>query len=566
MSESDSDSDFQLENVSSGSDSENFESDDENLSDYSNASFVDENPAMWNMMGDPFADIRPDQIPEYLGIPGPNPDVFPGDDLSFTRSVDAFLPEETFNFIVQCTNTRAQLYFANQPQRQDTVHGLHWRDVTVAELKKFFGYLLNMGLNRKPQLSMYWSTRPNLRTPWFLEKGLSRNRFLSILKFIRFADPNNLVPNDRLCRIRPFLDRVENIFQHNYQPTKNVVVDESLMLYKGRLHFRQYIKSKRSRFGVKIFSLCTSDGYMYSFDIYIGQGQHQFVLPPDNGNAVLSLSERIVVYLGRNLLDLGYSFYTDNWYTSTRLAEYLLTRDTLLTGTIRPDRGVPDIVRDAPLHRHQTAFARKENLMALKYLDKRDVYLLSSEYTAELTERERFVVGGQREFFRKPTVIQHYTRCMRGVDKLDQLLHSYNCCRKSYRWFKKVGIHFVQRALINSHFIYKEMNDSNMTLLTYLNYVIEYFVDGRTEDIAKLDAGEPISRRRRRQPLEFRGQPIVHTPSTFPPTPRRQRPQRRCVICSSLNTRRDTRYFCSLCPSKPALCMPNCFSNYNHGH
>jgi hypothetical protein len=90
--------------------------------------------------------------------------------------------------------------------------------------------------------------------------GLSRNRFFSILKFLRFADPGNLVADDRLKRIRPFLTQVQSLF--NYQPNREICVDESLVLYKGRLLFKQYIKSKRARFGVKVFSLCSSDGYM----------------------------------------------------------------------------------------------------------------------------------------------------------------------------------------------------------------------------------------------------------------------------------------------------------------
>ena len=66
---------------------------------------------------------------------------------------------------------------------------------------------------------------------------------------------------------------------------------------------------------------------------------------------------------------------------------------------------------------------------------------------------------------------------MRGVDKLDQLLHSNNCCRKSYAWFKKLGLHFMQRTLMSAYYAYKEFNENSMSLLTYQNYVIEYYVD-----------------------------------------------------------------------------------------
>uniref|UniRef100_A0A6P7GZY0 Uncharacterized protein LOC114348567 n=1 Tax=Diabrotica virgifera virgifera TaxID=50390 RepID=A0A6P7GZY0_DIAVI len=125
MSDSDSVPDFLFDNITSGTESEYFDSsDDDFLSDNSDASSVGNNPPAWNMIGDPFGDIRPDNVPEFLGIPGPNPDVFPDEDVSFTRSVDALLPVDLFHFIVQCTNSKAQLYFANHPQVNFKIHGL----------------------------------------------------------------------------------------------------------------------------------------------------------------------------------------------------------------------------------------------------------------------------------------------------------------------------------------------------------------------------------------------------------------------------------------------------------
>lgn len=39
-------------------------------------------------------------------------------------------------------------------------------------------------------------------------------------------------------------------FKYSLYPFQNIVIDESLLLFKGRLLFRQYIPSKRHRFGV----------------------------------------------------------------------------------------------------------------------------------------------------------------------------------------------------------------------------------------------------------------------------------------------------------------------------
>ena len=54
--------------------------------------------------------------------------------------------------------------------------------------------------------------------------------------------------------------------------SQNVCIDESLLLRKGRLHFKQYIPIERSRFGVKLLKLHeNSSGYIYRFIIYVGK-------------------------------------------------------------------------------------------------------------------------------------------------------------------------------------------------------------------------------------------------------------------------------------------------------
>ena len=58
-----------------------------------------------------------------------------------------------------------------------------------------------------------------------------------------------------------------------YHADEKVSLDEYLMLYKGRLHLKQFIKSKRARFGVKVFSLNSRNGFTHDVEIYEGKGQ-----------------------------------------------------------------------------------------------------------------------------------------------------------------------------------------------------------------------------------------------------------------------------------------------------
>ena len=85
-------------------------------------------------------------------------------------------------------------------------------------------------------------------------------RFYLILKFLHFNNNNdpdcdaNDENRDRLHKLRPFLEMTRDQCKWVYQPGNYLSVDESLVLFKGRLHLRQYIRTKRARFGIKFWA------------------------------------------------------------------------------------------------------------------------------------------------------------------------------------------------------------------------------------------------------------------------------------------------------------------------
>ena len=107
---------------------------------------------------------------------------------------------------------------------------------------------------------MYWSSDAFYGTPVF-SQVMSRERFQIIMRFLHFQ--NNEDPNynpqdpgrDRLFKIRPMIDMFQERFGNVYRPGEDLAVDESLVLFRGRLLFKQYIKSKRARFGIKFYEL-----------------------------------------------------------------------------------------------------------------------------------------------------------------------------------------------------------------------------------------------------------------------------------------------------------------------
>lgn len=107
--------------------------------------------------------------------------------------------------------------------------------------------------------------------------------------------------------------------------------------------FRQYIPSKRARFGIKSFLLCEAgSGYVWKLMTYTGEEKQQA------DAAGLPVTHSIVRKLMSNILGMGYHLYMDNYYNSPGLTTYLSQQDTHITGTLRSNRkGVPkDILKN----------------------------------------------------------------------------------------------------------------------------------------------------------------------------------------------------------------------------
>ena len=209
-------------------------------------------------------------------------------------------------------------------------------------------------------------------------------------------------------KIRPVIDHLFEVFQSVYEPRRDVGMDKSLLLWKGRLLFRQFIPLKRARFGIKIYLCCESDGgvkgsggYCYRFKVYAGRDDpvnevHPVIL---NDALHLSTSELMVIFLIAPLLGKGYKVYTYNWYTSLRLFLYLQGKQTIACGTLRANHGVPPQLIEQPVKGSGDSVAlRGDNkVVATKYHSTKIVYLLSTMHGHnELRVRNRNRMGTRR--------------------------------------------------------------------------------------------------------------------------------------------------------------------------
>ena len=101
---------------------------------------------------------------------------------------------------------------------------------------------------------------------------------------------------------------------------QHVAIDEELLLWKGRVGFKQYIPSKRARFDIKMFSLCEVSGYLWKSFVYIGKDPSA---DNDELEKELGKSVAVVPKVMQGLYGKGYYLYIDNWYISGKLFDHL---------------------------------------------------------------------------------------------------------------------------------------------------------------------------------------------------------------------------------------------------
>ena len=438
-----------------------------------------------------------------------------------------FLTHEFLESIVEQTNIYATEVFLSKGTKEKS-RITNWKETTNEEMIVFLGLLLHMGNIRMSRLQDYWKTDPLFNINIF-HSSMSRNRFLLIMRTLHFAknpEPGEAVPQDRLHKIRPpvrfFNERMSKIFY----PGRELSLDESMMLWRGRLVFRQYIKNKRHKYGIKLYMLTDPNGIILKFMVYTGS------LDDCGGKGH---TEKVVLHLLDGKLNVGHSLYMDNFYNSPALAKTLLKQNTHCTGTLRIDRkDCPTEVKQKKLKRGETIARYSGGILVGKWKDKRDVCYISNEYEntmLNVTNRR----GDTRE---KPLPIIQYNTYMAGVDRQDQLLSYYPCERKTIRWPTKIFVHILQMMLINAHGLYNKYSGKKMNLYDFRVAVIRKLLPTQTvvqENQPKLDAHYLVKREEKTSSGKIK--------------------RKACKTCYKKNKRTDTTYVCQKSPGLPGNCL-----------
>ncbi|XP_047002868.1 piggyBac transposable element-derived protein 4-like [Schistocerca americana] len=182
------------------------------------------------------------------------------------------------------------------------------------------------------------------------------------------------------------------------------------------------MKNKPEKHGIKLFFVCDSNtGYVLNMEVYTGKGDDFTIIP---------LFERLLSpYLSK-----GHTVYMDQFYTSPKVIDFLLSKNTLGVGTVMLNRKeMPKSLKKAILKKGEMTFRHKPHMMVCKWKKTRDVAVLSSKHGATVYDVTVRAKGGHIKKF-KPDAVLDYNINKTGVDRSDQLVAYYPYKKKSMKW------------------------------------------------------------------------------------------------------------------------------------
>ena len=260
-----------------------------------------------------------------------------GPTLSVPRSelevFSLFFTEEIFSFIVGQTNMYAQQVLVEKYE--------DFEEVSVEELKAYFGFMILTGLVSLPALDDYWRRDPLLHYGGIADR-ISRQRFRELNRYLHFCNNQDLCQRgnpgyDRLGKVRKIMEKLQERFLTVYQPHCEIAIDEAMIPFQGRSSLKQYMPKKPIKRGIKVW--CRADshiGYVCEVQVYTGRADSE-----EHG-----LGKRVVLDLVSQLEGRKHHIYFDNFFNSVSLLTTLREKGLYGCGTARQNyKEYPEVLK-----------------------------------------------------------------------------------------------------------------------------------------------------------------------------------------------------------------------------
>nr|CAH7762079.1 unnamed protein product [Callosobruchus chinensis] len=348
----------------------------------------------------------------------PSPNYEPYRNMSPVQIFERFVDDDLLDHLVN--ETRKYALFKNFTDPQ----------ISADEIRCFIAILIVTGYDPKPSKKHYWDSIGDLKNS-MVSNSMRRDRFIQIMKFIHCADNCTIDGSDKLYKLRPFMSKVKQNFLKHFIPVEHLNFDESMIKYYGRHGCKQFIRGKPIRFGFKMWSLNTSDGYLVNCDVYQGKQ------PDSNEIYEQTFGKCSAPFVKMDEIPhpaYPYKFYFDNLFTSINLLNYL--REKRYGGTGSTCHGVSPIG-------HVKRYCKSEK----KYVQ-----------------------------VRRPHLIGEYNRYTGGTDLMDESISAYRIGMRSKKWWWYIFTWLIDACISNAWILWKKAHRDQMSQLDFRRNIAQTYL------------------------------------------------------------------------------------------
>ncbi|KAJ8356882.1 hypothetical protein SKAU_G00196760 [Synaphobranchus kaupii] len=116
------------------------------------------------------------------------------------------------------------------------------------EMEQFIGVCFYMSVHGLPKTRFNWNPKTRVE---MVASTMTVNRWENIRRHLHFADNNQVPGGDKLFKVRPLLNFLNDSFS-SIPMDEMLCVDEQMVPFKGRSQLKQYIPMKPKRWGYNI--------------------------------------------------------------------------------------------------------------------------------------------------------------------------------------------------------------------------------------------------------------------------------------------------------------------------
>ncbi|KAM3595866.1 uncharacterized protein V6R79_004187 [Siganus canaliculatus] len=352
-----------------------------------------------------------------------------------TSCFELFLTDSIATSVVNMTNLEGK-----------RIYGDNWKEVTQTDIRAYVGLLILTGVyrSRNESTSSLWDAESG-RTLFRATMSLQKFHMLSwVIRFDNRDTRPGRCQQDKLAAVREVWDKWVERLPLIYNPGPNITVDERLVAFRGRCPFKQYMPSKPSKYGIKIWAACDAKtSYAWNMQVYTGKAA--------DGVPEKNQGKRVVLEMTSGLK--GHNITCNNFFTSYALGQEFLQKKLTMVGTIRRNKPElpPAFLSTLDRDRFSTRFAFTDTHTLVSYCPKKRKNVLL------MTTLHRDVSVSTRED-KKPDAILDYNKNKGGVDNLDKVTGTYFCQRKTARWPMVVFFNISDVSAYNAFVVWIEVN------------------------------------------------------------------------------------------------------------